>query len=395
MPPLSGIRVVELAGIGPAQLGAMILSDLGASVVRIDRPAHVPDGVPAHASREILARGRRSIALDLGLPDGQRLARALVDDADVLIDPYRPGVAERLGFEPQSTLERNPRLVFARMTGWGQQGVLAGAAGHDINYIALVGALEPIGSADAPPPVPLNLVGDFGAGATMLVIGVLAALLERTRSGLGQVLDVAMVDGVATLLTSILQLDALGEWSPSRGENWVAGAAPWYRTYETADHRHVTVGALEDRFYALLLERLGLDVAQWPQWEQERWPALCERIAEIFRAHTLAHWRERLEGTDACFAPVLSFAEAAVHPQLSARGTYVTHDGVLQPAPAPRFERTPGEIAGPPPWPGEHTAVVLAELGVDADALRELCEQGVARELPSARSTQAGPASGL
>ena len=233
------------------------------------------------------------------------------------------------------------------MTGWGQDGVLAGAAGHDINYIALAGALEPMGAADAPPPVPLNLVGDFGAGATMLAVGVLAALIERTRSGLGQVLDVAMVDGVATLLTSILQLDALGEWSAGRGGNWVAGAAPWYQAYETADGRHVTVGALEDRFYALLLERLGLDAAQWPQWEQACWPALRERLAEIFRAQPLAHWREQLEGSDACFAPVLSFSEAAAHPQLAARGTYVTRDGVLQPAPSPRFERTPGEIAGP------------------------------------------------
>jgi alpha-methylacyl-CoA racemase len=381
--PLSGVRVVELAGIGPAQLGVMILSDLGASVVRIDRPAHVPDSPPSRGSLELLARGRRSIALDLSTPEGQRLGRKLVDGADVLVDPYRPGVAERLGFAPGEALERNPGLVFARMTGWGQEGVLAGSAGHDINYIALVGALEPIGAPGEPPPVPLNLVGDFGAGATMLVIGVLAALLERERSLRGQVLDVAMVDGVATLLTSILQLDALGEWTAGRGGNWVAGAAPWYRAYATADARHVTIGPLEERFYALLLERLGLDPADWPQWERGRWPDLADRLTAIFASRTLEQWRADLEGTDVCFAPVLSFAEASEHPHLAARATYVRRDGVLQPAPAPRFGRTPAEIGAPPPWPGEHTLVLLGEVGLDATAVQELLARKIAQALPT------------
>jgi alpha-methylacyl-CoA racemase len=377
--PLAGVRVVELAGLGPAQLGGMLLADLGADVVRVDRPADVPPEAMAEHSPEVLGRGRRSVALDLKDPRGLELLYVLVDGADVLVDPYRPGVAERLGVGPEPALERNPRLVYARMTGWGQTGPLAQAAGHDINYIALAGALHPMGPADRPPPVPLNLVGDFGGGGMLLAMGIATALYERERSGRGQVLDVAMIDGIASLMTSIYQLRAGGDWSDAREEHWVQGAAPWYRAYATADERFVTVGPLEAKFYALLLERLGLDPVQWPQWERERWPALAAVMEERFAARTLAEWQTELEGTDVCFAPALSTGEAVEHPHMAARGTYVTVDGVAQPAPVPRFSRTPGAIAGPPPWPGEQTREVLAEIGVEPEELEALLAQDAAR----------------
>ena len=385
--PLTGIEIVELAGIGPAQLGGMLLADLGAQVIRIDRVADVPTEPPEQPSREILSRGRRSIALDLKQTEGQAILRRLVDRADVLLDPYRPGVVHRLGLAPEAALVRNPRLVFAQVTGWGQTGPLAQAAGHDLNYIALAGALEPMGDPGAPPQVPLNLVADFGGGGMLLAVGVLAALFERERSGRGQVIDVAMVDGVATLLASVLQLDAMGQWVSGRGSNWVAGAAPWYRPYRTSDDRYVTVASLEDKFYALLLGTLGLDAAEWPQWNRERWEELSALLAQIISTKTMDEWCEALEGTDVCFSPVLSFAEAAVHPHLAARGTYVEQDGVLQPAAAPRFDRTPGSIAAPPPWPGEHTASVLAELGITRDESAALLRREVARCLPVSEVT--------
>lgn len=380
--PLSGVRVVELAGIGPAQLAAMMLADLGAEVTRIDRTDDVPLETPPQPNREVLGRGRRSLALDLKQPAGVRVALRLLANADVLIDPYRPGVLERLGLGPDPVLRDNPRLVFARMTGWGQEGPLARAAAHDLNYIALVGALAPMGEPGEPPPVPLNLVGDFGGGAMPLVIGVLAALLERQQSGRGQVLDVAMIDGVATLMASLLELSANGEWSEHRGGNWVAGAAPWYRAYETADGRYVTVAPLEARFYERLLEKLGLDPLLWPQWDRDRWPALAARMSTIFAAGTLTSWCEKLEGTDVCFAPVLTFGEAAEHPQLAGREVFTRRDGVLQPAPSPRFSRTPGAIGEPPRWPGADTAQVLSELGCDDREAAELIAAGVARALP-------------
>ena len=358
--PLAGIRVIELAGLGPAQHGAMLLADLGADVVRVDRP---PGGEldRDRARRMVLNRGRRSIALDLKASEGLAVARRLIDRADVAVDPYRPGVLERLGLDPEAALARNPGLVFARMTGWGQDGPLAAKAGHDVNYIALAGVLEAIGPADAPPPVPLNVIGDFGGGGMLLAVGILSALLERSRSGRGQVLDVAMVDGVASLMGGILQDRALGEWRPERGANWIQ-RSPWYRAYATADGRWVSVGPIEGRFYATLLEALGLDPAQWPQWDEARWPALTQRLEAIFASRTAAQWERELEDVDACFAPAPPLEEAAHHPHMAARGTYVERDGVLQPAPAPRFGRTPGALGLPPPWPGEHDAEVLAEL---------------------------------
>ncbi|NLT06465.1 MAG: CoA transferase [Solirubrobacterales bacterium] len=377
--PLTGVRVVELAGLGPAQLGAMLLADMGADVVRVDRPADVPTD-PEGVSGELLARGRRSIALDLKQPDGLAVARELAAGADVLLDPYRPGVAERLGLGPDDLLALNPRLVFARMTGWGQDGPLAQAAGHDINYVALAGALAPIGPADAPPPPPLNLVGDFGGGGMLLAFGVAAALVERERSGEGQVIDVAMIDGVAALMASIFQVDHQGLWSRERGANWLQGAAPWYRAYATADDRYVTVGPLEAKFYGQLLDRLGLDAADWPQWDTDRWPALAELLAARFAERTLAEWTAELEGTDVCFAPALEYDEVTEHPHLAARAVYVERDGAVQPAPAPRFARTPGAIASPPPWPGQHTAELLAELGVGGDRRAALYASGAARD---------------
>jgi alpha-methylacyl-CoA racemase len=358
--PLDGIRIVELAGLGPSQHGAMLLADLGADIVRVDRPVADPDR--DHARRELLNRGRRSIALNLKDPADLATARRLIDRADVVIDPYRPGVAERLGLDPDGALERNPGLVFARMTGWGQDGPLASKAGHDITYLAAAGLLEAIGPADRPPPVPLNVIGDFGGGGMLLAFGIVAALLERERSGRGQVLDVAMVDGVASLLGGILNHVALGEWQHRRGANFLQ-SAPWYRAYETADGRFVTVGTLEEKFYAGLLERVGLDVAEWPQWDESRWPALSERLAEIFATRTAAEWDAAMADADICFAVAVPLDEAPAQPHLAARGSFVERDGVVQPAPVPRFERTPGRITLPPPWPGEHAAEILAELG--------------------------------
>jgi alpha-methylacyl-CoA racemase len=378
--PLRGIAVLELAGLGPAQLGGMLLADAGASVIRLDRPGDVPRAVTG-PSAELLARGRRSIALDLKRAAGRELALDLIAASDVLLDPYRPGVAERLGIGPDVALERNPGLVYARMTGWGQTGPLAHAAGHDINYIALAGALHQIGDAGSPPPVPLNLIGDFGGGGMLLAFAITAALLERHRSGRGQVIDVAMIDGVASLLMSIFQVDAMGDWDHERGANWLQGAAPWYRSYVTADGRHVSVGALEPQFYDLLLRHLGLEPEEWPQWDRERWPALAARLQELFATRPLAAWTAELEGTDVCFAPVLRLDELLEHPHLVARGTYVERGGATQPAPVPRFERTPGAIAGPPPWAGEHTLEILAELEVASDRRQALIRAGVAAQL--------------
>jgi alpha-methylacyl-CoA racemase len=358
--PLQGMRVIELAGIGPSQHGAMLLADLGADVVRVDRPQvlEVED-----TSGEILSRGRRSIVLNLKDASDLEIARRLIDGADVAVDPYRPGVLERIGLGPEETLVRNPRLVFARMTGWGQAGPLAQAPGHDINYIALAGALQLMGADGEPPQVPLNLIADFGGGGMLLAFGIVVALLERERSGHGQVIDVAMVDGVASLLSGVLHLRGLGHWTPGRGTNWLQGAAPWYRAYRTADDAYLTVGSLEHKFYVYLLERLDLEPSNWPQWDVARWPALATEMENRFAERPLKAWQKELEGSDACFAPALSLEDMIEHEHIRARETYLRRHGVVQPAPVPRFGRTPGALGRRPPHVGEHNAEIRAEVG--------------------------------
>ena len=366
--PLTGIRVVELAGIGPGPHAAMLLADLGADVVRIERPSSglrvVPDG-----QRDWSLRGRRSVAADLKDPAGLALARSLIGKADVLIEGFRPGVTERLGIGPDDCLAANPRLVYARMTGWGQDGPLALRAGHDINYISLTGMLHAIGPAGERPIPPINLVGDFGGGSTYLVIGVLAALLERDRSGNGQVIDAAIVDGVSSLAQMIWAMAGRGQWNDERGTNLLDTGAPFYDTYACADGRYVAVGALEPQFYAALLRGLGLDDAGLPgQLDRSGWPVLRQRFTEAFLAKTRDEWAELFAGTDACVTPVLSLAEAASHPQLAARGTLAPIGGLMQAAPAPRFSRSQPGTPGAPPAAPEDTDAVLRDWGIEASS---------------------------
>ena len=363
--PLAGVRVIELAGIGPAPFCGMLLADMGADVLRIDRIGEVDLGIRVEGRFDLLLRGRRSVAIDLKRPEGVGLALRLVSRADAFIEGFRPGVTERLGLGPTECLAANPRLVYGRVTGWGQDGPLAQAAGHDINYIALAGTLDTIGQRGGPPIPPLNLIGDYGGGGMFLAIGVLAALLECRSSGKGQVVDAAMVDGATSLMTSVFSQLANGSWTAARGSNLLDGGAPWYSVYETADGRYVSVGAIESRFYAELLRRLGIeDHDAADQYDRAKWPALRERIAETFRTKTRAEWCELLEGTDACFAPVLGIGEVATHRHMRARGTVVSPDGVDQPAPAPRFSRTPTRAGGAPPRRGAHTREALVEWGV-------------------------------
>ncbi|AXX32985.1 CoA transferase [Actinosynnema pretiosum subsp. pretiosum] len=368
--PLAGLRVVELAGLAPAPFGCMVLADLGADVVRVDRIG--AGGAPG----DLLGRGRRSVAVDLRSPEGAALVLDLVERADVLVEGYRPGVTERLGLGPARCLARNPRLVYGRMTGWGQTGPLAERAGHDIDYIAVAGALSPIGRAGQPPTVPLNLVGDFGGGGLLLAVGVLAALHERDRSGRGQVVDAAMVDGAALLTTFLHGMRRGGAWRGERGRNLLDGGAPFYDVYETADGRYVGVGALEEKFYAELVDLLGL-VDPPPREDPATWPELRARIAEAVRGRTRDEWAALAQGRDACLAPVLDPDEAPAHPHNAARATFVEVDGVPQPAPAPRFDRTPTAAPGSVPAVGEHTDEVLAELGLAPDRVTALRTAGV------------------
>ncbi|MGH2472524.1 MAG: CaiB/BaiF CoA transferase family protein [Candidatus Limnocylindria bacterium] len=375
--PLTGIRVVELSGIGPGPFCAMLLSDLGADVLRIERPEPVDLGLPTPREYDLLSRGRRSIAVDLKNVAGVAAVRELIRRADVLIEGFRPGVTERLGLGPDDCLAINPRLIYGRVTGWGQQGPLAGAAGHDISYIALTGVLHSIGPKHGPPVPPLNLVGDFAGGALYLALGLVAALLERVRSGTGQVVDAAMVDGAASLMTSVYGRRAAGAWTDARGENQLDGGAPWYAVYETADARYVCVGAIEERFYRELLRRLGLDREDLPdRHDRSSWPLLRERFAEVFRTRTRDEWSEVMEGSDACFAPVLSLTEAPAHPHNRMRDTFVEVDGVVQPAPAPRFSRTPGRIQRAPAPVGQPTGEALREWGFSAAEIAELRKSG-------------------
>lgn len=381
--PLTGVKVVELAGIGPGPMCAMLLSDLGAEVIRVDRLAPSDLGIDRGRRFNVLNRGRRSVAIDLKQPAGVDTVLRLVEKADVLIEGFRPGVTERLGLGPEDCFARNPALIYGRMTGWGQDGPLASAAGHDINYIALTGALAAIGTDGGPPVPPLNLVGDFGGGALYLAFGICAALLEARSSGQGQVIDAAMVDGASSLLTAIYGIYASGGWRLERGTNVLDSGAHFYGTYECADGEWISIGSIEGKFHAELLERLGLDPAEFgDRNDVERWPENKRRLEGLFRERTRAEWCERLEGTDVCFAPVLNMAEAPQHPHMAARGTFVEVDGVTQPGPAPRFSRTPGQVQGPVPDPGQHTDEVLRDWGWSDDEIDALQRVGAVAGTP-------------
>jgi alpha-methylacyl-CoA racemase len=376
MGPLSGVRVIEIASLAPAPFGCMILADLGADVLRVDRAERCGPDAPQPA--DPLSRGRRSIGMNLKDPAAVDVLLRLVEDADVLVEGFRPGVAERLGFGPEVCAERNPGLVFARMTGWGQDGPLAPTAGHDIDYIAISGALGMVGRAGESPVPPVNLIGDFGGGGMLLALGILAALVERARSGQGQVVDAAMVDGSALLTSFVYGLRALGGWQDKRGSNLLDGGAPFYDTYATADGQYMAVGALEPQFYAALLRGLGLADKELPaQHDRQRWPELRQRFAETFASRSRAEWEQVFAGTDACVSPVLSLAEAPAHPHAVARNSFVSVGGVTQPAPAPRFGRTATDQPAAPPRPGADTDAVLAGLGLSADDITGLRARGV------------------
>jgi alpha-methylacyl-CoA racemase len=376
MGPLKGIRILEFAGIGPGPFCGMMLSDMGAEVVRINRAESVKDGDATVPAVDVLNRGRRNIGVDLKNPQGVDVVLRLSERADVLIEGFRPGVMERLGLGPDVLLGRNPRIVFGRMTGWGQEGPIAHAAGHDINYIALAGALDPIGRAGEKPMAPLNLVGDYGGGGMLLALGILAALVERSQSGRGQVVDAAMVDGAATLMTFFFGLRAAGYWLDERGTNLLDSGAHFYEVYETADRKYVSIGSIEPQFYAELLRLTGLaDEELGPRMDRARWPKMKERLAEVFKAKTREEWCKIMEGTDVCFAPVLSMAEAPEHPHNKARGTFNQVAGVTQPAPSPRFSRTASRIVDPPGCPGQDTNAVLTEWGFLAQEIATLREQ--------------------
>ena len=367
--PLSGVRVVELAGIGPGPHAAMVLADLGADVVRVERPGPVGGA----GERDVTLRGRRWVRADLKSADDRARVLALVEKADVLVEGFRPGVAERLGIGPDECLSRNPRLVYGRMTGWGQQGPRAARAGHDLNYLSLTGALAAMGRPGSPPPPPLNLVADYGGGSMLLLVGVLAALVERERSGLGQVVDAAMVDGVSLLAQLVWSMRAIGAWPGPRGGNLLDGGAPFYDCYACADGRYIAVAALEPPFYAALLQGLGLSEADLPaQYDPTGWPVLREAFATTIAQRTRDEWAEAFDGTDACVTPVLTWDEAAAEGHLVERGTLIDVDGVAQAAPAPRFSRTG---AAPPPAVrvDDDTERVMADWGV---------RHGLAREEP-------------
>jgi alpha-methylacyl-CoA racemase len=378
--PLQGVKVIELLGIGPGPFCATLLADMGAEVVRVER-ADLVDRVRRPQGFVVDARGRRSLGIDLKHPDGRAALLRLIEQSDALIEGFRPGVMERLGLGPDDCRAVNPRLVYGRMTGWGQDGPLAQAAGHDINYISIAGALAHFGRAGGPPTPPLNMIGDYGGGGMFLAFGVVCALLEAKASGEGQEVDVAMVDGAAFLMSPMWGMRSLGQLSDERGTNLLDTGAPFYDTYETADGKWVSVGALEPQFYAVLLERLGLAPDEFgDQNDRANWPAMRERFTAIFKEQTRDEWCARLEGSDACFGPILTMGEAAEHPHMKARGTIVEFDGVLQPAPAPRFSRTAPEIQGPARAPGADTDAILTGFGFTAEEITALADAGAVRQ---------------
>ena len=372
MGPLQGFRVIELAGIGPGPFCGMMLSDMGAEVIRIDRV-----GGSGGRARDVLTRNRRSVAVDLKQSAGVELVLKLVETADALFEGFRPGVTERLGLGPEECMTRNKKLVYGRMTGWGQEGPIAHAAGHDINYIGLAGALHAIGEPGGKPVPPLNLIGDFGGGGMLLAYGLVCGMLEASRSGKGQVIDAAMVDGAASLMAMFFSMAGRG-FKDQRGSNMLDGGAHFYNTYETKDGKHICVGAIEPQFYAELVAKAGVDANRFgPQMDQGQWVDFKEELTEVFKTRTRDEWCAIMEGSDVCFAPVLSILEAPNHPHNRHRQTFVEVDGVTQPAPSPRFSRTEAEISHSARAPGEDTRTVLAELGLDDARIGALEEQGV------------------
>lgn len=375
MGPLAGIKILEMKGIGPGPYAGMLLADMGAEVVVVERSSN-PQGIGIPSNLDPNSRGKRSIALDLKTSDGLSTLLQLVESADVLFEGFRPGVAERLGYGPDVCLERNNRLVYGRMTGWGQTGPLAKAAGHDINYISLTGSLAAIGGADRPVP-PLNLVGDYAGGSLFLVMGILAALIDAQKTGKGQVVDAAITDGSASLMTMFHGLSNLGGWTPGREANMLDGGAHFYDVYETSDGKFVSIGSIEPQFYALLIEKAGLDPEQFKQQHNaKKWPELKEQLAGVIKSRTRDQWCEIMEGTDVCFAPVLDYTEASQHPHNKARGTYITVNEIEQPAPAPRFSRSECETPTAPAAAGSDTESVLVDWGFDADRIAGLRDSG-------------------
>jgi alpha-methylacyl-CoA racemase len=384
--PLKGTTVIELAGIGPGPFAGMMLADMGADVIRVDRVPTPGGGSPLEAlmrNDSVVDRGRRSIALNMKDPRAVEAVLQLAGSADILIEGFRPGVTEKLGVGPSACMARNPKLVYGRMTGWGQTGPLALAAGHDLNYIALSGAVHAMGPADRPPAVPLNLVGDYGAGGMLLALGVVAALYEAQRSGRGQVVDAAISDGAALLMAAQFGLKAKGFWQDQRESNFLDGSAHFYGNYACADGRYLSVGAIEPQFYRLLLEKCGVTDPHFAQqWERAEWPALKAKLATLFRSRSRAEWCELLEGSDACVAPVLSMAEAPAHPHNRARGVFVEQGGCVQPAPAPRFDRTPSELPAVAPAIGRDSADILRALGRTDAEIDALVAAGVTCAVP-------------
>ncbi|KEQ19023.1 CaiB/BaiF CoA transferase family protein [Endozoicomonas numazuensis] len=373
MGPLKGIRILEIAGIGPGPFAGMMLADLGADVIRVERPKGGMFG--DNPKLDILNRGKRSIGVDLKTQEGVETVLKLAESCDAMFEGFRPGVVEKLGIGPEPAMAINPRLVYGRMTGWGQDGPLAHASGHDINYISITGALHAIGNRGEKPVVPLNLVGDFGGGGLMLAFGMVSAILEAKTSGKGQVVDAAMVDGAAALMASVYGAQQSGFWSEERGTNMLDSGAHFYDTYETSDNQYICVGAFEPQFYAELLKLIGLDDEELPhQMDMGQWPDLKERFTAVFKTKTRDEWCEILDGTDACFSPVLPMSEAYHHPHNVARGTFVEREGVMQPRPVPRFSRTDSEIQRPAARVGEHTDEILSELGFTIDDINRLKE---------------------
>ena len=377
MGPLSGKRIVEIAGIGPGPFCAMLLADLGAEVVRVDRASAVPDIMPDSPSLDLLNRGRRSVGVNLKTPEGIETVLKLVQESDALIEGFRPGVAERLGIGPEECLARNPKLIYGRMTGWGQEGTYSSMAGHDINYIALSGVLGMIGREGGKPIPPVNLVGDFGGGGMLLALGICAALVETAKSEKGQIIDAAMTDGSALLSTMMHSFKAMGMWG-DRGTNLLDTGAPFYDVFECADGEFISLGSIEPQFYSELLRITEIDQSENPkQMDRSKWAEMKSKIGDAIKGKTRSEWEELMEGTDVCFAPVLSMDEAYEHPHNKQRNTFIEIAGVMQPAPAPRFSRTPASVSSPPPHAGQHTEEVLAGLGLTKDEILMLREQNI------------------